>query len=60
MVAVGEFCEHLNPDVLREYATLTNLNIATVRSLFENDILNFVIIISKFYRSQIKFKGICF
>ena len=40
MVAVGEFCEHLNPDVLREYASLTNLNIATVRSLFENDILN--------------------
>ena len=40
MVAVGEFCEHLNPDVLHEYATLTNLNIATVRSLFENDILN--------------------
>ena len=57
MVAVGEFCEHLNPDVLHEYATLTNLNIATVRSLFENDILNFVIIISKFYRSQLKFKG---
>ena len=58
MVAVGEFCEHLNPDVLREYASLTNMDISTVRSLFEHDILNFVTIVSKFYRSQIKFKGI--
>lgn len=58
LFAIGEFCEHLNSDVLHEYASLTNMTIATVRSLFENDILNFVIIISKFYRSQIKFKGI--
>ena len=57
MVAVGEFCEHLNPDVLREYATLTNMDIRTVRSLFENDIINFVNIVSKFYRCQLKFKG---
>ena len=57
IIAVGEFCEHLNPDVLQEYATLTNMDIRTVRSLFENDIINFVNIVSKFYRCQLKFKG---
>ena len=57
-VAVGEFCEYLNHEVLHEYSNISNIPIATVRTLFENDIVNFVTQCSKFYRCQIKFRGL--
>lgn len=58
LVAVMEYCENLNVDVLHEYAKLTNIPFSKVRHLFENDVVNFLIIVSKFYRNQITFKGL--
>lgn len=58
MIAVMEYCEHLNTDVLQEYSKLTNIPLSNVRHLFENDVVNFLIIVSKFYRNQLTFKGI--
>lgn len=58
MVAIMEYCEHLNVDVLQEYSKLTNIPLSNVRLLFENDIVNFLINVSIFYRSQLTFRGI--